>query len=443
MKKVITVCGFFILLIAFSNCRKNETTPEEKCTPPSPPYSTNNSPLGIGDTLKFTTISIPGATYDWKGPNGFTSNLQNPSLVYSDKAAGEYLVTTTLNGCTSEAYHTYVTNTNITATSSAGTLTTKTLSLHASSVNNSGFIIPATYSWKGPNGFTSTEQDPTISNVTINAAGTYSVTATVISNGKKSNEATTTVFITPIAIPVSSNSPLSTPVSVGATLNLTAPNITGATSYAWAGPNGFSSNLQNPTIGNVSRAAAGTYYFYYTLTSTNVKSEISKTTVEIKYSNSGCNGQTSVTYKGVTYNTIEIGNQCWLKENLRNNTGTVDSLTWNEMTADTTVENQGACPTGWHLPNDEMLKQLAIYVNGDGNKLKMIGQGTGAGAGTNTSGFSALLELGLTPNKTSIFWSTTQVSSAPRYMQLFSDTPLIYYSTGNPARKYNVRCIKD
>ena len=73
----------------------------------------------------------------------------------------------------------------------------------------------------------------------------------------------------------------------------------------------------------------------------------------------------------------------------------------------------------------------------------MIGQGTGAGAGTNTSGFSALLELGLTPNKTSIFWSTTQVSSAPRYMQLFSDTPLIYYSTGNPARKYNVRCIKD
>ena len=92
MKKVITVCGFFILLIAFSNCRKNETTPEEKCTPPSPPYSTNNSPLGIGDTLKFTTISIPGATYDWKGPNGFTSNLQNPSLVYSDKAAGEYLL---------------------------------------------------------------------------------------------------------------------------------------------------------------------------------------------------------------------------------------------------------------------------------------------------------------------------------------------------------------
>jgi uncharacterized protein (TIGR02145 family) len=444
MKRVIILCGFFILQITLSNCKKNETTPPEKCIPPSAPYSTNNGPLGIGDTLKFTTISIPGATYSWSGPNNFTSNLQNPSLVFSEKATGEYLVTATVNGCTSEAYHNYVTNTNITATSSVGTLTTKALSLHASVFYNYGFTIPATYSWKGPNGFTSTEQDPTITNVTINAAGTYSVTATAISNGKKSNEATTTVFITPIVIPVSSNSPISTPVSVGTTLNLIAPGITGATSYSWTGPNGFTSNLQNPSINNVSRAAAGTYYFYYTLN--NVKSETSKTMVGIKYSNSGCNGQTSVTHNGVIYNTIEIGNQCWLKENLRNNSGTRDSLTWDEMmNTAITVENQGVCPTGWHLPNDDMLKQLAISVNGDGNQLKKIGQGMGAGTGTNTSGFSALLEIRLTPadSTSSIFWSTTQISSTPRYMQLFSDTPLIYYSTGNRARKYNVRCLKD
>ncbi len=444
MKNITILCGFLIVLITLSNCKKNEETIPEKCSPPNPPYATNNGPVGMGDTLKFTASFIPGATYSWSGPNNFSSNSQNPFLVYkSDKETGEYLVTATVDGCTSEAYHSYVTNTNITATSSVGTLTTKTLSLHASDFNNSGFLIPATYKWKGPNGFNSTEQDPTITNVTIDAAGTYSVTATAISNGKKSNEATITVLITPIATAVSSNSPLTAPISVGTTLNLTAPNIPGATSYAWTGPNGFTSDLQNPSIYSASRAAAGTYYFYYTLTSNNIKSEISKTVVEIKYSNSGCNGKTKVTYKGVTYNTIEIGNQCWIKENLRNNANTADSLTWDEMNEATDVQNQGACPTGWHLPDDNVWKQLAIQVNGDGNQLKTVGQGTGAGAGTNTSGFSALLELGLAPNKTSIFWSTTQNSSAPRYMQLFSDTPLIYYSTGNPARKYNVRCLKD
>jgi hypothetical protein len=40
-------------------------------------------------------------------------------------------------------------------------------------------VAGATYSWTGPNGFTSTAQSPTISNAQPAATGTYSVTATV------------------------------------------------------------------------------------------------------------------------------------------------------------------------------------------------------------------------------------------------------------------------
>jgi hypothetical protein len=46
------------------------------------------------------------------------------------------------------------------------------------------------------------------------------------------------------------------PRCTGATLNLTAA---GGTTYSWAGPNGFTSNVQNPSINNVTTAASGTY----------------------------------------------------------------------------------------------------------------------------------------------------------------------------------------
>ena len=55
---------------------------------------------------------------------------------------------------------------------------------------------------------------------------------------------------------ISSNSPL----CVGQTLQLTASTpATGTFTYTWTGPNGFSSNLQNPDITSVTTANAGVY----------------------------------------------------------------------------------------------------------------------------------------------------------------------------------------
>jgi hypothetical protein len=48
------------------------------------------------------------------------------------------------------------------------------------------------------------------------------------------------------------------PICEGATLQLTASTIAGAT-YAWTGPEGFTSSLQNPAIANSTAAASGIY----------------------------------------------------------------------------------------------------------------------------------------------------------------------------------------
>lgn len=63
------------------------------------------------------------------------------------------------------------------------------------------------------------------------------------------------VWVNVTGIPTGANS--NSPLCEGQTLNLTSQG--GYVSYQWSGPNGFSSNLQNPSITNVTAANAGTY----------------------------------------------------------------------------------------------------------------------------------------------------------------------------------------
>jgi gliding motility-associated-like protein len=59
------------------------------------------------------------------------------------------------------------------------------------------------------------------------------------------------------------------PVCLGGTFNLTATALVGATTYAWTGPNGFTSTAQNPT-GITAPTTAGNYVYNVTTTSGSV-----------------------------------------------------------------------------------------------------------------------------------------------------------------------------
>ncbi|MES2779080.1 MAG: LamG-like jellyroll fold domain-containing protein, partial [Bacteroidota bacterium] len=114
-------------------------------------------------------------------------------------------------------------------------------------------IAGATYSWTGPNNFTSTAQNPVISNVTGAAAGDYYCTVSV--GACVSAPSLVTVDIQNGTVTASNNSPC-----VGQTLELSAGTTsTLDATYSWTGPNGFISNLQDPVIPSTTAAAAGTY----------------------------------------------------------------------------------------------------------------------------------------------------------------------------------------
>ncbi|MFA5194279.1 MAG: hypothetical protein WC401_00630, partial [Bacteroidales bacterium] len=165
---------------AQGGCGNTTATGTITVNAPGTPTVGNNGPVCEGGTLALTASTIAGATYSWTGPNGFSSSEQNPTVSTSATIAmaGTYYVTATVGGCTGSAGSTIVTINPVpsspVANNNGPICEGSTLSLTASTVTG------ATYSWTGPNGFTSSEQNPTVSTIaTIAMSGTYSVIATV------------------------------------------------------------------------------------------------------------------------------------------------------------------------------------------------------------------------------------------------------------------------
>jgi gliding motility-associated-like protein len=137
--------------------------------------ASSNSPVCAGQALNLTASTVVGATYSWTGPNSFTIAQQNPVLGNATAAmSGTYTVTGTKNGCSDTGVATVVVNPIpvVTASSNSPVCAGQTLNLTASNITG------ATYSWTGPNSFTSALQNPVLNNATTAMSGTYTVTGT-------------------------------------------------------------------------------------------------------------------------------------------------------------------------------------------------------------------------------------------------------------------------
>lgn len=117
-------------------------------------------------------------------------------------------------------------------------------------------VANATYQWSGPNGFTSTSQNPTIPNAQVVNGGNYQLTITVDGCTSAAGQASVTVNQTPDAPVLSSNSPICN----NNTLQFESQiNFPGSVSYSWTGPNGFTANTANPSIPNAQSIHSGNY----------------------------------------------------------------------------------------------------------------------------------------------------------------------------------------
>ena len=240
----------------------------------------NNTTPCVGTTLNLGSSLIAGSTYAWSGPNGFTSTLQNPTIANIQVAGtGTYslVVTNTATGCSSVSSSNssiaVVVNT-VPVVSSAVTVNSTTPCVGTTLNLGSSLVAGSTYAWSGPNGFTSTLQNPTISNIQVAGTGTYSLVVTdVVTTCSSVLDVNSSVPVIVNALPVFSSIVLLSDPSpcVNSFVDFSAPFIAGST-YAWSGPNGFTSTLQNPTITNIQVAGTGTYSLIVTNTTTGCSS---------------------------------------------------------------------------------------------------------------------------------------------------------------------------
>ncbi|MCY2687072.1 T9SS type A sorting domain-containing protein [Salinimicrobium sp. TH3] len=138
------------------------------------PVLSSNYPVCEGGDIELNSSTIPGGTYQWTGPNGFTSSVQNPVIPNASQAkAGEYsLIVTNANGCSSNPQRTNVVVNNL----PVPILSSNSPVCKGGDIElNSSTIPGGTYQWTGPNGFTSSEQNPVITNASQPKAGDYSL----------------------------------------------------------------------------------------------------------------------------------------------------------------------------------------------------------------------------------------------------------------------------
>ena len=223
------------------------------CLPTAQPGTiTGAATVCAGSTLTYTIAAVTGATsYTWTLPNGWTGTSSTNSITVTVGSTGGTLSVVANNNCgASQAQTLNITvNPMPTASITAGGPTTfcQGSNVVLTATTGTGY----TYQWyqgapiPGANAST----------YTASASGTYTVEVTANGCTSVSNAITVTVNPVPVAPTAGAN----TPLCVGQTLNLTSSTTTSGVTYSWAGPNSFTSTLQNPSITGVTAAAAGTY----------------------------------------------------------------------------------------------------------------------------------------------------------------------------------------
>ena len=197
-------------------------------------------------------------------------------------------------------------------------------------------------------------------------------------------------------------------------------------------------------------------------------------------SGSGPPPGTVTDYDGNVYETVEIGTQTWLKQNLRSlhyaDGSTINGVyayednesyvpdygrlyTWDAVMGtgkSTSAKAQGVCPDGWHVPSKAEGETLQDFLGGHmqaGGKMKETGftywedPNTGA---TNESGFSARGSGNMSQNGDYFYlkqvfkiWTSTESGTQSIRLQIMNYSSNTAFGTKPRTMGFSVRCIKD
>jgi PKD repeat protein len=325
--------------------------------------ASSNSPVCQGLQLNLSASTVNGATYQWTGPNGFSSTAQNPVISNpTAAAAGTYTMTATLNGCTSTPSATNVVVHELPVSTFGHS---PSLAISNTNITFTPTTAGATYAWTFDSGTpaSSSAVNPVVQ---WTGAGNYDVTLTVTdSNGCVST--TTQVVSVSDCLPGQPSSAFTWNPQVpqtGQNVSFT-PSATGL-SYAWTFESGSSgtSTAESPTV---SWSGTGSFEISLTVTddgcfTTTTETLVVSDPVEQVYNFTG-SVQNFTVPAGVTSVQVE----CWGAE------GQIGNLT------STGIGGLGGYATGTLAVTPG--QSLNIYVGG--KSTNFAGGYNGGGSGGN------------------------------------------------------------
>ncbi len=245
--------AYTVTITDANGCTATETfTPTEPAALTVNAVSVNsNCGQADGEVTANGNGGTPGLTYEWYDDPALTNNVGSGANLTGLLAGTYYVEVTDANGCTANNSVNVVDNT-------AGTVSTTQIDVSCNGGTDGSIDLtitggnPAfTYAWTGPNGFTSTTQDP--GNL---EAGTYDV---IVTDGVGCTMATQVIITEPTAVVVNANGvDALCNGSADGEVSATGSGGTGAITFEWFDNAALTNSVGTGTP--LTGITAGTYY---------------------------------------------------------------------------------------------------------------------------------------------------------------------------------------
>lgn len=331
--------------------------------------------------LQGSGSSGPGFSYQWTASNGGRILSGANTLTPLVDSVGTYtlVVRNVASGCTASSFVDVLPNNTPPELSvSGGAYTCEIPFVILKPTSNA---VAPTYQWTGPGGFSST-----VSNPSVNVSGLYTV---VVKDSITGCTTTASTNVSSDTIPPGAT-------ATGAVLTCTVLSDTifasasvGTARYRWAGPGGFNSNLQNPTINTI-----GVYTVTVTIPSNGCTSTA---TTEVTLDNKepgatlavsgplNCNNASVTITAGSTAAANLLEHQ-WVKPDATTtNTGAVKTLSADQVGVYNILitNTQNGCTS---TASAEVIKRAAVNAVASGLKVKCNGESNGSASAAGNGG---------------------------------------------------------